>query len=327
MATAHTAFWQSATVVENTALTSAIRRIVVAPSRPVPADPGSHVDVLVTIGAEAVVRSYSIVDSASDGSSLAISVFASETSRGGATAMHALTAGDRIELTQPLQDFPLRIGAPSYLLLAGGIGITAIAGMARTLAARAVPYRLVYCGRRRDQMAYLDQLTTEHGARLDVHIGDEGTSVDVPELVSTVQPGTELYMCGPIRLMDAVRRAWTERELPASDLRFETFGNSGWHQPEPFRVRIPALGIETSVSASSTLLEALEDVGVDALNDCRRGECGLCEARVLGLHGVIDHRDVFYSERQRDAGSRICVCVSRVRGDGRSIPTITLELS
>ncbi len=49
-------------------------------------------------------------------------------------------------------------------------------------------------------------------------------------------------MCGPIRLMDAVRRAWTERELEPTNLRYETFGNSGWYEAEPFTVRIPRLG-------------------------------------------------------------------------------------
>jgi vanillate O-demethylase ferredoxin subunit len=45
--------------------------------------------------------------------------------------------------------------------------------------------------------------------------------------------------------------------------------------------------------------------------DCRKGECGLCEVRVLELDGVIDHRDVFYSERQQNAAKKMCCCVSR----------------
>ena len=47
------------------------------------------------------------------------------------------------------------------------------------------------------------------------------------------------------------------------------------------------------------MLEALEDAGVDMMFDCRKGECGLCEVRILELDGAIDHRDVFYSERQQ----------------------------
>ena len=55
------------------------------------------------------------------------------------------------------------------------------------------------------------------------------------------------------------------------------------------------------VQPHQSMLEALEAAGVDTLSDCRKGECGLCEVRVLDLEGAIDHRDVFYSERQRDA--------------------------
>ena len=96
----------------------------------------------------------------------------------------------------------------------------------------------------------------------------------------------------------------------------------------PFRVSIPALGIETTVSRDQTLLEALEAAGADPLFDCRKGECGLCEARIIDIHGDIDHRDVFYSERQRDARSKICPCVSRIRSDaaGRG-GSVALQLS
>lgn len=327
MASSHSIVWQRATVLDGVALTTAIKRIVIRPQHPVPAAPGSHLDVRLQIGPETVTRSYSIVDSDAAGTTLAISVFDSEVSRGGAAVMHALREGDLIEVTQPLQDFPLRLGAESYTLLAGGVGITAILGMAAALAAAGAEYRVVYCGRERDQMAYLADLEAAHGDRLQVHVRAEGTSLDVATLVESVAEGGELYMCGPIRLMDAVRRAWIARGHAPSRLRFETFGNSGWFAPESFTVRVPAIGLETVVPTSSTLLEALESAGADALFDCRKGECGLCEARVIGLEGVIDHRDVFYSERQRDASSRICVCVSRVCVPAGGDAVITLELS
>ncbi|WP_338419431.1 2Fe-2S iron-sulfur cluster binding domain-containing protein [Cryobacterium luteum] len=59
------------------------------------------------------------------------------------------------------------------------------------------------------------------------------------------------------------------------------------------------------------MLEALEDAGVEMMFDCRKGECGLCEVKVLALQGAIDHRDVFYSERQQHAAAKMCCCVSR----------------
>ena len=327
MAATHADVWQRATVVENVPLTDSIRRIVFEPAMPVAVPPGAHLDVRVPIDGQTDRRSYSIVEAGDGGSRVALSVFDSPRSRGGAAAMHALEVGDVLEMTQPLLDFPLRIGAPRYVLLAGGIGITAVLGMARVLRRIGADYTLVYAGRSRDAMAYLDPLAAEHGERLRVHVGDEGSSLVVEELVASIGPGTELYMCGPIRLMDAVRRAWLERELDPTDLRFETFGNSGWHDAQEFTVRIPRLGIETRVGPRQSMLEALESSGADMMFDCRKGECGLCEVRVLQLDGDIDHRDVFYSERQKDARGKICCCVSRVVASGAGGAVVTIETS
>lgn len=312
MAATNSEVWQLGTVVETQAVATDIQRIVLEPSSPKRADPGSHIDLKVSIGGEQDRRSYSVVESSEDGRRLVISVFKAPQSRGGSVFMHTLRAGDTLEITQPLQNFPLRIGAPRYLLLAGGIGVTAIINMARVLRKLQADYTFVYAGRSREAMAYLSELQELHGDRLVVHVDDEGTSLKVDNLVSSIGMSTELYMCGPIRLMDVVRRTWTERGLVVPNLRYETFGNSGWYDPEGFIVRIPRLGIEAKVGQGRSMLEALEDVGVDMMADCRKGECGLCEVRILQLEGAIDHRDVFYSQRQQNATAKMCCCVSRV---------------
>ena len=322
MASNSSEVWQDSRVVGSVALTPAIRRIVLEPALPVRVAPGAHIDVRVTVGGAIDRRSYSVVDASSDGGRIAVSVFESAVSRGGAAFMHALTEGDRLEITQPMGTFPLRVGAPRYVLLAGGIGITAIAGMAALLKSIGADYTLVYVGRSRAAMAYLDDLQEVHADRLRVHIASEGTALSVPNLVGSTDPDAELYMCGPIRLMDAVRREWIARELSLPNLRFETFGNSGWHDAQQFVVRIPKIDFEVTVGADQTMLEALEAAGADMMFDCRKGECGLCEVQVLALDGDIDHRDVFYSERQKDARSKLCCCVSRVVGPSGGRPAL-----
>lgn len=313
--------WQRAAVVAVEDVAAGIRRVVLRPDRPCPVRPGEHVDVRVLVHGEQQVRSYSVVDADADGAQLAVSVFRTPTSRGGSIFMHGLEPGQVLEITQPLQNFPLRVGAPTYVLLAGGIGITAIAGMAALLRRLGADYRLVYVARSRAAMAYLDDLRALHGDRLEAHVDDEGGSLDVPVLVAGVPEAAELYMCGPIRLMDAVRRAWAERELDATSLRYETFGNSGWFEAEPFVVRVPRLGAEAVVGPDESLLEALEREGLDMMSDCRKGECGLCQVKVLGLTGRIDHRDVFYSDRQKQTGTSMCCCVSRVvSGPPETVP-------
>lgn len=325
MAATHRDVWQGGTIARASWITPEIRRIEIDVDSPARVDPGAHVDLRLTIGGQEERRSYSIVDASPDGVRISLSVFTSPVSRGGAAVMNALAPGDRITLTQPLNDFPLRLGAPRYTLLAGGVGITALVGMAARLREAGADYRFAYVGRGRAVMAYVDELAALHGDRFSLHTREDETTLYVPAFVDGVDAQTELYVCGPIRLMDAVRRAWIDRGLPIANLRMETFGNSGWFDPEPFTVRIPAIGLETVVRPDQSMLEALDAAGADMMYDCRKGECGLCEVRVVALDGEIDHRDVFYSERQRNAREKMCCCVSRVvsTADGRR-PVVTI---
>lgn len=321
--------WQDSTVVAVKDVAERIRRITLRPTRPATARPGEHLDVGVIIDGVEQVRSYSIVDAAGDGSEISVTVFHTTNSRGGSAYMHTLRPGDPLRITTPQQDFPLRIGAPRYVLLAGGIGITAMLSMARALAQVKAEVQMVYIGRSREAMAYAEEAVELLGDRLTLHADDVNGRFDVTALLDTVERGTELYMCGPIRLMDAVRRDWARRDLDPTDLRYETFGNSGWFDPEPFVVSIPRLGVQTQVGADESILEALERDGVEMMSDCRKGECGICQVKILGLTGACDHRDVFHSERQKEANTRMCVCVSRAVAatDAEGPAVLTIEVT
>jgi ferredoxin-NADP reductase len=323
--------WSTGRVVAATPVARDVQRITIRRPARGRAAPGSHLDVRIPIGASTDVRSYSVVESDDEGSLLTISVLRVPQSRGGSVFMHTLVPGDQIQVTQPLQNFPLSVAAPRHLLLAGGIGITALAAMAAVLRGAGADYTLVYAGRSRERMAYVDELAGLHGERLVVHVDAEQTPLDVAELVDSIgrHPlggATELYMCGPIRLMDAVRREWEAAALPAVNLRFETFGSSGWFQPEEFVVSIPERRVETTVGTDETVLEALIRAGVDLMYDCRKGECGLCLLDVEAVDGVLDHRDVFLSATQKAAGRSVSTCVSRVARTGSSTPTLSLTL-
>ncbi len=326
--------WRTCRVVETEFVADNARRITL--ERPVPlgrrAEPGSHVDVRVRLGetdtSPTDMRSYSVVECDDAGRRITVTVQLAARSRGGSAFMHRLKVGDTIEATRPLQDFPLVLGADRYVLLAGGIGVTALVAMARTLARLGADYDIVYVGRSRAVMAYADLLADEHGDRLAVHVDEDGTSLDVQTIIDRIKAGparTELLMCGPVRLMDAVRRAWTQADLSPTDLRFETFGNSGWFDAEPFEVSVPELGISTTVSPEQTMLDALSEAGADLMWDCRKGECGLCVMAVDELRGRLDHRDVFLSDRQKETDSRVCLCVTRVVGDGSGDARISVR--
>jgi vanillate O-demethylase ferredoxin subunit len=302
-------------------LTPDIRLFEIDPSGEfVSPTPGSHINVAVQIGDRPDVRSYSIVGPCSDGR-YRIAVKLLPDTRGGSKYMWSLAPGSQMSISKPGNHFELGRGRPEYVLLAGGIGITPIYTMSLALAEAQANFRLLYACRSRQDVAFGPELSERLGDRLQVFLDEEGRRVDIAAEIARLVPGGELYVCGPIGMLEAARRAWQRSGRPVDGLRFETFGNSGRFASEAFVVKIPRLGIVVEVAQNQTMLDALEEAGVDMIFDCRRGECGLCALDILETEGTVDHRDVFFSDEEKAAGSKLCTCVSRVVGGSITVDT------
>ncbi|MEV7389181.1 PDR/VanB family oxidoreductase [Streptomyces sp. NPDC091215] len=278
--------------------------------------PGSHLDVTVHLPSGSDTRSYSVVDLGHDDGLVRIAVRRLPDGRGGSAWMHALRPGDELEVTGFVDEFRLTPGPAPSVLLAAGIGITPVLGLARALRIRGNDYRIVYVGRSRDRMAFTKELESAHPGRVTLAESARGGRVDPAEVVAGVPRSGVLYVCGPMGLLRDVRQAWQQDGRSPGDLRFETFGTSGSHPARPYRVTVPRHGVTVAVPAGTSMLDALQKAGIEILYDCLRGECGLCRVRVLEAHGTVDHRDVFLSARQRAEGDQMCACVSRIAGPG-----------
>ena len=232
--------------------------------------------------------------------------------------MWQLAVGDRLQVSEPQNHVPLDLSAPHYLLVAGGIGITPLVMMAQQLQAHALKtgatLRMLYGVRTQDELAFLPLLREALGDALQTVVGERGEVMDLAGEIAALPVGAQLYTCGPVAMLEALRKHWLQAGRPAAGLRFETFGSSGRFAAQAFRVLVPRHHIDIMVPADTTLLDALENAGIETLSDCRRGECGLCAMDVLALEGEADHRDVFLSEHEKQECSRICACVSRVVG-------------
>jgi ferredoxin-NADP reductase len=276
--------------------------------------PGAHLQVQIQLSGQnlaqpIVTRHYSLIPCPEPGC-LRIAVKRAEPGRGGSQAMWQLQVGQSLAIREPLNHFPLDLNAPAYLLVAGGIGITPMMSMAQALCKRGADVRMVYAARNADEWAYLTELQALLGDRLQ---RVEGAGLDADAAVAPLPAGGQAYVCGPGGLLSAMRQAWARANRPETLLRFETFGNSG-AQDAAFEVRLPRHDLSFEVPSGASLLDTLEQQGVQAMWGCRRGECGLCVLPVLALDGEIEHRDVFFSEHEKQANAQICVCVSRVRG-------------
>ena len=311
--------WTEARVHALRDVTPTVREITFKPIDGVlPHQPGGHLQmqVLVSLGATSRphTRSYSLIGQP-DALFYRIAVKRLDEGRGGSKAMWRLAVGDRLRISEPQNHFPLDLAAPAYLLVAGGIGVTPIVGMAQLLAQRGAAVRMLFGARSEAELAYFESLKVVLNDDLKTAIAEKGEFVDFDTEIAKLPPKALMYICGPVPMLDAARKAWAKAERPLADLRYETFGSSGRFAPQAFRVKIPRHQLDITVPADNGLLDELEMAGVQAMYDCRRGECGLCAMDVLSVEGEIDHRDVFLSDEEKASNKRICVCVSRVVGE------------
>lgn len=309
--------WMRAEVADTRLVAEDTRLIEFAVSGRVPRfEPGSHVNVHVRIGDGMATRTYTCLPAPPDRVRIAVKRHAH--SRGGSRFMWGLAAGAAIEITAPENRFELSWRDTPHLLVAGGIGVTPIYGMALALHARGTPFRMVYGGRRRREMAFAGELEARLGAQLELFAADESRRIDLAAEIAALPAEAELYTCGPIGMLEAAKAAWSAARRPVGRLRYEVFGDSGVFAEAPFQVEVARRNVLVDVRPDQTLLDALTEAGVEMISDCRRGECGLCAVEVLGADKPIDHRDVFFSAEQKHEGKRMCACVSRFAG-GRAV--------
>ena len=307
--------WTACTVQAIRDVAPAIREFVLRPEAGTCENyaVGSHVNVGVLIEGRPETRSYSLVGEF-DARGFRIAVRRAPDSRGGSRYMWSLKEGARIEVSTPASLFEIDWTRNSYCLVAGGIGITPITGIAGALMRRNAGLELHYAVSSRRNAAYLDELAELLGDRLIVHASDEGSRIDLDETFGRLPGDSQAIICGPMRLLKAARHNWASAGRPLADLRYETFGSSGLLPTESFRVRIDHSSREIVVGENKSMLAALNEAGFEVMSDCQRGECGVCAIDVVAVDGKIDHRDVFFSDHQKQVNGKICPCVSRAVG-------------
>jgi ferredoxin-NADP reductase len=273
--------------------------------------PGAHIDLLVT---PSLVRQYSLCGSTANRAEWRIGVLLDPNSRGGSQFVHdKLHEGATVRVRGPRNHFPL-VSSPRYQFIAGGIGITPLLPMIEAAQARGSDWHLLYGGRRRASMAFID-LLEHHGDRLTFWPRDEkGARPDLDSVLSTPREDTLVYCCGPEGLLEAVEEKC--RSWPDDSLHIERFAPKAPADPaadafESFDVECQRSGLTVTVPKGRSIYEVVEEAGVDVLGSCMEGVCGTCECDVI--EGDPDHHDSVLSEAERRRGEVMMICVSRSR--------------
>jgi ferredoxin-NADP reductase len=286
--------------------------LAAADGTPLPAwEPGAHIDLRV---ADDIERQYSLCGDPS-GERWTVAVLREDAGRGGSRTVHEkVQVGDRLRARMPRNHFVFSASSPA-LFIAGGIGITPLVPMINAAQDAGVPWRLVYAGRRRSGMAFLEQLAVSHGERVSVHVSEEGSRLDLSELLAK-PTGESVWCCGPEGMLAEVERLMAT--WPPGSLHVERFvaapagaadADAAVDPERAFEVEID--GTVLNVPPDRSILEVAEEAGLLVLSSCREGTCGTCELRIA--EGEADHRDSVLSAEEQAAGHSMMICVSRAK--------------
>jgi ferredoxin-NADP reductase len=280
-----------------------------------PGEAGSHIELRFGGPSSRFLRHYSLVGPLAPGHApepfWRIAVQREDRSRGSAFIHATFREGTRLQVSHPIGTFRLAHDAPHVLLIAGGVGITPILPMLRSLSLRRRPFEILYAGTERSEMAYADEIEAIGGPNVHLHQAKLSGNANLLALLHRQPKGTIAYICGPGPMIDALTMVGADIGWPRDHIRNEVFNVA--HRPTDTGLTVELRDRRrVEVGAGTTILDALEGAQIDTLSDCRRGECGLCVTDVMPGPAIIDHRDSFLTDAERIEGRKICICCSRV---------------
>ncbi|MCM2391043.1 PDR/VanB family oxidoreductase [Streptomyces albipurpureus] len=275
-----------------------------------PWQPGAHLDVVLPSG---LTRQFSLCGDPADRAAYTIAARLITDGDGGSREVHEqLREGTEISVRGPRNRFPL-VDSTTYQFIAGGIGITPVLPMLRAVEAAGAQWRLLYCGRSRAAMPFLDEIEAlgSRGERVTVVAGDESGRADL-SFIAALPAETAVYCCGPSGLMDAVGALLPAGRTPRLE-RF-TASTASTGDGGPFDIELRRSGRTVTVAPGQSALAAIRAELPNVPYSCQQGFCGTCRQRVLA--GEVEHRDELLSAaEQRES---MLICVSRCR-DGRLV--------
>ena len=302
---------------------------------------GQYLNLALTIDGKRVNRSYTIASSPTRTAYCEISV---KRSRLGSVHLHdTWREGQRVRVSAPAGKFVFAGGpgdAERVVLIAGGIGITPMMSVVRSLTDRGwkgemyllfsvrKPSDVVFA----DELAYLEKRFPNLHVKVTVTDADAGAGWSgargqiTKEMIAGFVPQLSrgpIMLCGPDPMMTAMRRLCVELGVPDAEIHQEAFISTPPVEPgasadEPIEPGAPAditfqkAGV-TAPSTSLTVLEAAEESGVAIPFECRSGICGQCKTRLVSGKVAMEVQDAL-TPADRSKGL-ILACQARAARD------------
>jgi vanillate monooxygenase ferredoxin subunit len=276
-----------------------------------PFSAGSHIDVHVAPG---ITRQYSLCNAPHEMHRYVIGVLREPRSRGGSATLHDhVSVGDLLPISEPRNHFPLEPARRS-ILLAGGIGVTPILCMAERLARIDADFSMHYCSRSRSRTAFIGQIErSAFASRVVMYFNDDSTGarLNLPAALGQPDVDTHIYVCGPVGFIEHVQQVAIQSGWDQDCLHAEYFNASRDDvlHDRAFKVRLASTGAIFEIPNGVSVARVLAAHGIHIPLSCEEGVCGTCVTRVLD--GIPEHRDRYFTRREKAANDRFTPCCSR----------------
>lgn len=203
-----------------------------------PAEPGSHITLLTPNG---LTRRYSVCNRPDETAVYRIAVKREENGLGGSRSLvDQVQTGDPVSVSPPSNYFPLLPGAPSYWLIAGGIGITPMMCVARCLTDRSFTGDIFFLhgARTVEDFVFREELEYLQKRHRNLHVAATVGSASGPAWHGPVGPVTKefiaqavpdiarrrIHVCGPPPMMEAVKASLLQLGVARNKIKTEAFG-------------------------------------------------------------------------------------------------------
>lgn len=279
---------------------------------------GQYVTLKMTVGGEEVRRSYSLCSSPALGEAFRIAVKKVDSGAMSPYLTDTLKVGDELDVMTPTGGFTTPISsanAKTYVLFAGGSGITPVVSILKTVLSQEPNSKviLVYANETESAIIFKDELNkwrTEYPDRLTIYhilnnptetiadvfkgiMTEEKAKEIVNQFVPTIQD-TEYFICGPGPMMQNIENSLKALGVVKEKIHLEYFTTVLNKEDAPkvvddsaeviSQVTVIMDGDEFDFELSSKgepILDAAIEAGVDAPFSCKGAVCATCKGKVL----------------------------------------------
>jgi ferredoxin-NADP reductase/fatty acid desaturase len=276
---------------------------------------GSHIDVFLPSGK---VRTYSCVNPPFEQNRYQIAVKLEPSGKGGSREMHEqIAVGDTLKISPPRNNFVLYENTKRYILLAGGIGITPLLSMAHRLTEIDKHFELHICAKQQEEVPFPYELKNwTFAPNVEIHLDKGGkSSIEITKVLANPDEDTLIYVCGPVGFNKWIKQSaldigWQKHQIKQEIFSMDTAEPSA---PRAFDLVLHRRGKSIRVKEEESIIDALLQNNIKVPYSCVQGTCGTCVTNVIS--GQVEHRDAVLSEEEKMENRKMCLCVSRAKGD------------